>query len=90
MVSLESLLEDKLNEWKSPPVLRPLSIAVADHEGLKTMDSALFLTAKPYMLFFFFWKRSQARFSWETQFPDLAKLTSHGQHTLPVCLYSGL
>ena len=54
MVSLESLLEDKLNEWKSPPVLRPLSIAVADHEGLKTMDSALFLTAKPYMLFFFF------------------------------------
>ena len=61
MVSLESLLEDKLNEWKSPPVLRPLSIAVADHEGLKTMDSALFLTAKPYMLFFFFLEKESGK-----------------------------
>lgn len=54
VVSLESLLEDKLNEWKSPPIVRPLSIAVADHEGLKAMDSAPFLIAKPYMHFFFF------------------------------------
>lgn len=54
VVSLESLLEDKLNEWRSPPVLRPLSIAAADHEGLKAMDSAPFLIAKPYMQFFFF------------------------------------
>jgi len=65
VVSLEPLLEDKLNdEWRSPPVLMPLSIAVADHKGLKAMDLAPFLMAKSYtQFFFFFWKRSQARFS---------------------------
>lgn len=54
VVSLEPLLEDKLDaEWRSPPVLMPLSIAVADHEGLKAMDSAPFLMAKSYTQFFF-------------------------------------
>lgn len=55
VVSLEPLLEDKLNdEWRSPPVLMPLSIAVADHKGLKAMDLAPFLMAKSYTQFFFF------------------------------------
>ena len=47
--------------------------------GMKAMDLAPFLMAKSYtQFFFFFWKRSQARFSQDTQIPDLAKLTSHG------------